>query len=92
MSCQIARTDLGVVPIGPYTFGEDAAFYQKLAKFGMQNWSRAVDIQFPKDIVFINRTLSGHFGNLSRLGARGPWREQVRSYAEAAIGRSSTGA
>jgi len=29
---------------------------------------------FPKDIIFIDRTFGGHFGNLCRLNARADWR------------------
>jgi predicted unusual protein kinase regulating ubiquinone biosynthesis (AarF/ABC1/UbiB family) len=65
----------------PYRFGEDAAFYDKLIALGMANWSKAMDIAFPEDIVFINRSLSGHFGNLARLHAAGPWGEIVHRYA-----------
>ena len=65
----------------PYRFGEDAEFYDKLVTLGMANWSRAMDIAFPEDIVFINRTLGGHFGNLARLHAVGPWGETIHRYA-----------
>ena len=65
----------------PYTFGEDVDLYQKLMELGMSNWSRAMDIQFPEDIIFIDRTLGGHFGNLSRLRATAAWPELVRSPA-----------
>lgn len=40
-----------------------------------------MDIAFPQDIIFIDRSLSGHFGNLARLRAAGPWGEVVRRYA-----------
>ncbi len=66
----------------PYTFGEDEELYDKLMELGMSNWSRAIDIRFPEDVIFIHRTLGGHFGNLSRLHAQGPWRELVHEYAQ----------
>jgi hypothetical protein len=75
---EILRDDL------PYTFGEDDELYQKLMELGMSNWSRAMDIEFPEDIIFIDRTLGGHFGNLSRLRATAPWSELVRKHAEGA--------
>jgi predicted unusual protein kinase regulating ubiquinone biosynthesis (AarF/ABC1/UbiB family) len=65
----------------PYRFGEDAEFYDKLIALGMANWSSAMDIAFPEDIIFIDRSLSGHFGNLARLHAAGPWGEIVHRYA-----------
>jgi len=72
---QILRAD------PPYTFGEDQELYGKLLALGMTNWSRAVDIRFPEEILFLDRAMSGHFGNLTRLRATGPWRELVRHYA-----------
>ena len=36
---------------------------------------------FTEDAIFIDRALGGHFGNLSRLRATGPWRELVFRYA-----------
>ena len=68
----------------PYTFGEDEDLYEKLMELGMSNWSRAMDIEFPEDIVFVDRTLAGHFGNLSRFRATAPWPDLVRKHAEGA--------
>ncbi len=64
-----------------YRFGEDAEFYDKLVALGMANWSKAADISFPNDIIFVNRSLGGHFGNLARLHAAGHWGEIVERYA-----------
>lgn len=64
----------------PYSFGEDEDMYEKLLNLGMANLSQARDISFPRDMVFIDRTLGGHFGNLSKLRATGPWRELVGQY------------
>ena len=65
----------------PYTFGEDASIYEGLYELGMSNWQDATDLNFPHDVVFINRTLGGLFGNLSALGATGPWRKLIRDYS-----------
>ena len=72
----------------PYTFGADDEVYEKLFELGMSNWSKATDITFPHDLVFIDRSLGGHFGNLARLHATGPWPRLVREYAEAALARA----
>ncbi len=64
----------------PYTFGEDDSIYETLYELGMSNWQDATDIRFPSDIVFIDRTLVGLFGNLSKLRATGPWRKLLRKY------------
>jgi predicted unusual protein kinase regulating ubiquinone biosynthesis (AarF/ABC1/UbiB family) len=69
-----------------YRFGEDPAFYDRLIELGMANWSKAMDVTFPEDLVFIDRSLSGHFGNLVRLHAEGPWGEIVRRYASGVRG------
>lgn len=67
-------------PEPPYTFGEDRDFYHKMLELGSANMGEARDLRFPEDVVFVNRTLSGHFGNLTRLGATGPWRELALKY------------
>ena len=64
----------------PYTFGEDDSIYETLYELGMSNWQNATDIRFPSDVVFIDRTLAGLFGNLGKLGATGPWRKLLRKY------------
>jgi len=64
----------------PYTFGEDSSIYESLYELGMTNWQDATDIRFPRDVVFIDRTLVGLFGNLSKLQATGPWRKILRKH------------
>ncbi|MDP6981376.1 MAG: AarF/ABC1/UbiB kinase family protein [Myxococcota bacterium] len=70
-----------------YRFGEDAEFYDRLVALGMANWQKATDISFPQDIIFVNRSLGGHFGNLARLHAAGPWGEIVERYANEVLDR-----
>jgi predicted unusual protein kinase regulating ubiquinone biosynthesis (AarF/ABC1/UbiB family) len=67
-----------------YEFGEDEAFYDRILELGAANWSHSIDVHFPQDIVFIDRSLAGHFGNLTRLRAAGPWRELLAKHALAA--------
>ena len=69
----------------PYRFGENGQMYDRIFELGLANWSTATDIRFPHDIVFIDRTLVGHFGNLTRLAAQGPWRELGLKYAGEAV-------
>ena len=64
----------------PYTFGDDNTIYEALYELGMSNWQEANDVRFPRDMVFIDRTLGGLFGNLCKLGATGPWRKLLRKY------------
>jgi predicted unusual protein kinase regulating ubiquinone biosynthesis (AarF/ABC1/UbiB family) len=63
-----------------YTFGDDETIYRALYDLGTSNWREASDIRFPRDMVFIDRTLGGLFGNLGKLGATGPWRKILRQY------------
>jgi predicted unusual protein kinase regulating ubiquinone biosynthesis (AarF/ABC1/UbiB family) len=72
----------------PYVFGEDEDLYQRIMELGMANWSRATDLRFPEDIIFVDRSLAGHFGNLIRMEAAGPWRELVERYARAALDKT----
>lgn len=68
----------------PYAFGENREMYQRLWGLGVSNFGEATDMLFPRDVVFVNRTLLGHYGNLARLHARGPWRAMVVRFAGAA--------
>ena len=64
----------------PYTFGEDTSIYTSLFELGKTNFQGATDLRFPKDVVFIDRTLGGLFGNLGKLRATGPWRKLIRKH------------
>jgi predicted unusual protein kinase regulating ubiquinone biosynthesis (AarF/ABC1/UbiB family) len=68
----------------PYTFGDDEDLYRRLFELGFANIEYSKDIVFPEDVIFIDRALGGHFGNLSRLRAMGPWRDLVFRYASKA--------
>jgi predicted unusual protein kinase regulating ubiquinone biosynthesis (AarF/ABC1/UbiB family) len=65
----------------PYTFGDNQDLYRRLFELGFANLEYSKDIVFPEDAIFIDRALGGHFGNLSRLRATGPWRDLVLRYA-----------
>jgi predicted unusual protein kinase regulating ubiquinone biosynthesis (AarF/ABC1/UbiB family) len=65
----------------PYTFGDNGDLYRRLFELGFANMEYSKDIVFPEDAIFIDRALGGHFGNLSRLRATGPWRDLVFRYA-----------
>jgi predicted unusual protein kinase regulating ubiquinone biosynthesis (AarF/ABC1/UbiB family) len=66
----------------PYTFGDDEDLYRRLFDLGFANMEYSKEMVFPEDLIFVNRSLGGHFGNLSRLRATGPWREIVFRYAD----------
>ncbi|HMA85996.1 MAG TPA: AarF/ABC1/UbiB kinase family protein [Desulfosalsimonadaceae bacterium] len=57
-----------------FTFGEDADIYSRLISLGHKYVNESMSFIFPKDVIFIDRTFSGHFGNLCHLKARADWR------------------
>ncbi len=58
----------------PYRFGYDDQLLRQVIDNNLIHFGGAKDIRFPHDIVFINRTAAGHYGNLSRLRAAAPRR------------------
>ncbi len=64
----------------PYTFGEDPGVYRRLFDLGLANVGEAADLEFPEDLLFIDRTLGGTFGNLVRLRATADWRAIAERY------------
>jgi predicted unusual protein kinase regulating ubiquinone biosynthesis (AarF/ABC1/UbiB family) len=67
----------------PYTYGENEQLYPTLVDLGMATVPEARDLHFPEGIIFVQRSLSGHFGNLTRLKATAPWRDVVSRYVRA---------
>ena len=65
----------------PYNFGVEKVFQRRLVELGKAHWQESLNIEFPKDSIFINRTLGGHLGNLTKLRAAGPWRNIIYQYA-----------
>lgn len=65
-----------VFPDEVTSFGSDPDVYAKVLELGRSSWEESRSIAFPGDILFIHRTLGGHFGNLRRLGARRNWRQE----------------
>ena len=64
----------------PYTFGADPGVYRRLFDLGLANVGEASDLEFPEDLLFIDRTLGGTFGNLVRLRATADWRAIAERY------------
>jgi len=67
-------------PVPPYRFGVDDTVATRLLSAARTALAEAGDVRFPPDIVFVNRTVGGHFGNLGRLKAQGPWRERLEAF------------
>jgi hypothetical protein len=67
-------------PAPPYRFGVDDSVATRMFEAARTSLAEAGDVRFPPDIVFVNRTVGGHFGNLTRLRAEGPWRERLERF------------
>lgn len=65
-----------------FRFGDDLEIYDRIMELGMKNWSQARNLQFLHDVIFIDRSLAGHLGNLSRLRSGGRWRALLESHIE----------
>lgn len=62
-------------PASCYRFGQDADIYGRFIDIGNRHLDESMDLVFPRDIIFVDRTFAGHFGNLCRLNARADWRK-----------------
>ena len=63
-----------------YRFGAEGNIYDDILDHGKTYWMDSMQLVFPADIVFIDRTISGHMGNLIKLKAAGPWRELLEKF------------
>ncbi|MBK8743063.1 MAG: AarF/ABC1/UbiB kinase family protein [Betaproteobacteria bacterium] len=61
----------------PYRFGYDDQLLRQLIDMHVSRFGEMKDLRFPHHIIFINRTVAGHLGNLSRLRAAAPWRRML---------------
>jgi predicted unusual protein kinase regulating ubiquinone biosynthesis (AarF/ABC1/UbiB family) len=65
-----------------YRFGSDDRVFHRFMEAHTSRLGEVKSLRFPRHIVFINRTVVGHFGNLSRLGATAPWRTLLEARLE----------
>ncbi|MBC2717734.1 MAG: AarF/ABC1/UbiB kinase family protein [Desulfobacteraceae bacterium] len=79
-------------PVAHYTFGDDEKIYTKLYELGNKHISESMSMVFPKDIIFIDRTFGGHFGNLCRLNAHADWRSIILAHMSPVIADNINGA
>jgi predicted unusual protein kinase regulating ubiquinone biosynthesis (AarF/ABC1/UbiB family) len=68
-----------------YSFGDDHRIYERLQALGFKHISESMSLVFPKDIIFIDRTFGGHFGNLCRLNATADWRSILSNHIGSAF-------
>lgn len=69
-----------------YTFGSDSMF-AAILDVKQKYWSQAMDMEVPPDLIFMDRTFAGTYGNLCRLRARGDFRTLLDRYVSAFEGR-----
>ncbi len=62
-----------------YRFGSDDRVFHRFVESSTSRFGEVKSLRFPRHIVFINRTVVGHFGNLSRLRAAAPWRRLLEA-------------
>ncbi len=64
----------------PYRFVHDPELYARFFDLGRNRWQDTTDVQIPRDMIFIDRTLGGVVANLASLRAQAPWRELLESF------------
>jgi predicted unusual protein kinase regulating ubiquinone biosynthesis (AarF/ABC1/UbiB family) len=77
----IAEMACTIVGEAPYRFSAEAEMYDVVFDMKLSDIGEYNDINLPPDMVFVNRTLGGLFGNLCRLEAEGRWRDVLAPYA-----------
>jgi predicted unusual protein kinase regulating ubiquinone biosynthesis (AarF/ABC1/UbiB family) len=69
---------------GVYTFGETTSIYDEARGLARRYRAQSMEVVFPGDLIFVDRSIGGHFGNLARLKATGDWQEILLRYIDAA--------
>ncbi len=65
-----------------YQFGMNTSIYDQIFELKHKDLFEWMDIQFPKDLLLVDRALIGHFGNLRKLKAKARWGKILRGYCE----------
>lgn len=86
----LAREAMRIVGPEPFRFSRGTDIYDILLRSKVAYAGEMSSMSLPPDLVFVNRTLSGLFGNLCRLEAEGRWREVLEPFAWAATGSAAT--
>jgi predicted unusual protein kinase regulating ubiquinone biosynthesis (AarF/ABC1/UbiB family) len=85
----IAREAMEIVGPEPFRFSRRTDIYDILLSSKVAYAGELSSMALPPDLVFVNRTLSGLFGNLCRLEAEGQWRAVLEPFASAATGSAA---
>ena len=76
----LAREAMVIVGSEPFRFSRETDIYDILFDVQSTHMAEMTDLALPPDMVFVNRTLSGLFGNLCRLEAEGCWKEVLAPF------------
>jgi predicted unusual protein kinase regulating ubiquinone biosynthesis (AarF/ABC1/UbiB family) len=71
---------LKIVGPTPYRFSKATTLYETLLDPRGNLLTELSRLELPPELTFVNRTLSGVFGNLCRLRATGQWREVLAPF------------
>lgn len=77
----IGRELLAIVGPAPWQFSEETTLYATLLDPSGSFLQELARLELPAELTFVNRTLTGVFGNLCRLRARARWAEVLAPYA-----------
>ena len=78
----LAKEAMAIVGPEPFRFSSESEIYEIVFDVKGQYLREMTDVGLPPDMVMVNRSLGGLFGNLCRLEARGRWREMLASYVD----------
>jgi hypothetical protein len=77
----LAKEALAIVGPEPFRFSNESEIYEIIFDVQGQYLRELTDVGLPPDMVMVNRSLGGLFGNLCRLEASGRWRDLLAPYA-----------
>ncbi|MEO0423272.1 MAG: AarF/ABC1/UbiB kinase family protein [Pseudomonadota bacterium] len=81
----IGQELLDIVGPEPYRFSKATSLYDTVLDPSGNFLRELSRLELPPELTFVNRTLSGVFGNLCRLRARGRWAELLAPYESARV-------
>jgi predicted unusual protein kinase regulating ubiquinone biosynthesis (AarF/ABC1/UbiB family) len=76
----LAREAMNIVSGKAFQFSRETQIYNVILDESGSYLKESSDMALPPDLIFVNRTLSGLFGNLCSLGSSGDWAQIVEPY------------
>ena len=80
---------MALVGTAPVRFERTSPLYTTLLDHDGAYIRELTRLELPADLMFVNRTLSGVFGNLCLLESKDRWRDVLAPYARSACKSSS---